>query len=1175
MQPNLRHLLQTSRFLPLFVTQFLGALNDNLFKNALVFLVIFGAADVAAGLGDKGDQIIVTVAGGLLVIPFFLFSATAGQLADKNEKSRLIQKIKLAEILIMCLAAVGFLLHSDYLALKVYALLAVLFLMGTQSAFFGPLKYSILPDHLRKDELVGGNGLVEAATFIAILVGTIAGGLLIVMEPLSEAIAVGPFLLALDGKAIVSGGLLLIAVSGYAASFFIPKAGPADPKLRINRNLLNETGRVIAHAREDRRVFLAILGISWFWLVGFTLLTQFPAFVQSVLGASEEVATLFLTLFSIGIALGALITNRLLKGEVSAKFVPLGALGISLMILAVSVLSRDYQSAPALLGWHAFLSQPYNWLIVVALLMIAIFGGIYIVPLYAIMQHFSAPERRARIIAANNILNALFMVASSLAASAMLALDFSVTDVFLAVAIANLGVALYICKLLPEAVVKPMIAGLLRLLYRVEVHGLENYAKCGPRTVIVANHVSFLDGLLLAAFLPEKPMFAIDTHMARRWWIGPFLTLIDFFPMDPTRPLSTKALIKAVREGRHCVIFPEGRLTVTGALMKVYEGPGMVADKADADLLPVRIDGAQFTPLSRLKGKLRLRWFPRITLTILEPRRFDVDPDLRGRPRRERIGRELYDLMCDMVFRTAHWRRTLFQAVLDAAATYGPKAEILGDVEQHALTYRKLVQGSLVLGRKFNRFSKPSENVAILLPNAIAAATTFCALQAHGRVPAMLNFTAGASAIDAACRAVAAQHVVTSRRFVETAKLEPLIEDLGKRRQVHYLEDLREEIGFIDRLYGLFGGLLAERLHRWHAARAKVTPDSPAVVLFTSGSEGQPKAVVLSHANLLANAFQLGARVDFNPTDSVFNALPIFHSFGLSSGLLLPMTSGVKVFLYPSPLHFRVIPEMVYATNATILFGTDTFLAGYARVAHPYDFYSLRYVFAGAEKVKPSTIKTWIEKFGLRILEGYGTTETSPVIATNTAMHYKAGTVGRLLPGLEYRLEPVPGIETGGRFFVRGPNIMLGYYRPDQPLVLEAPPDVWYDTGYIVELDGEGFIGIKGRAKRFAKIAGEMISLGAVEDAAGKLWPGAAFAVVSLPDERKGEQLVLLTDREDASREAFLAHAQQNGLPEIMVPRHFYVNQTVPLLGTGKTDYPGALSLAEDLISGRLPGLNP
>jgi acyl-[acyl-carrier-protein]-phospholipid O-acyltransferase/long-chain-fatty-acid--[acyl-carrier-protein] ligase len=1171
MYQNLQHLLRTRRFLPLFVTQFLGALNDNLFKNALVFLVIFGLAESAAE--GKQGQIIVTVAGGLLVVPFFLFSATAGQLADKLEKSRLIRRVKLAEIAIMILAAVGFLLAPTHETLKVYALMAVLFLMGTQSAFFGPLKYSILPDHLREEELVGGNGLVEAATFIAILIGTIAGGLLIVMAPQGEVMSLGPLRLALDGPSVVSLCLILIAMSGWAASFFIPRAGPADPSVRINRNLISETWRVIGHARADHRVFLAILGISWFWLVGFTLLTQFPAFVQSVLGAKEDVATLFLTLFSVGIAIGSLLTNRLLKGAVSAKYVPLGALGMSLAVLAVFLLTREYQAGAEPVAWQDFLAQPYNWLIVAALLATAIFGGLYIVPLYAIMQHFSAAEHRARVVAANNVLNAAFMVVSSLAASAMLAMDLTVPQVFLTVAVINFGVAVYICKLLPEAVVKPLIAGLLRLLYRVEVRGLENYAKCGPRAVIVANHVSFLDGLLLAAFLPEKPTFAIDTHMAKRWWVGPFLTLIEFYPMDPTKPLSTRSLIKIVGEGRHCVIFPEGRLTVTGALMKVYEGPGMIADKADADLLPVRIDGAQFTPLSRLKGKLRLRWFPKITVTILEPQRFTVDESLRGRKRREAIGEKLYDIMCEVVFRTCDWRRTLFQAVLDAGATHGFEAEIVDDIDRRALSYRRLSQASFALGHRLAGFTEKGEAVGLLLPSASATAVTFLALQAYGRVPAMLNFTAGSAAMEAACRTAEVRHVISSRRFVQAAKLEEPVQQLSRDLEIHYLEDLREEIGLMGRLYGLAARAFAEPLHQMHVRPDAASPDEPAVILFTSGSEGMPKAVVLSHANILANAFQLGARVDFNPTDIVFNALPLFHSFGLSSGLILPLVSGVKTFLYPSPLHYRIIPELVYATNATIFYGTDTFLAGYARVAHPYDFYSLRYVFAGAEKVKDQTRQTWIDKFGLRIIEGYGATEASPVIATNTPMHWKAGTVGRLLPGIEHRLEPVPGIDDGGRLWVSGPNIMLGYYRGEAPGRLEPPADGWYDTGDIVDIDERGFITIKGRAKRFAKVAGEMISLTAIEDAAAKLWPGAAVAAINLPDERKGEQIVLLTDCGDASRESFLAHAGATGLPELMVPRKVYPGQEVPLLGSGKIDYGRAQAVAEDLLSGRLPGL--
>jgi acyl-[acyl-carrier-protein]-phospholipid O-acyltransferase/long-chain-fatty-acid--[acyl-carrier-protein] ligase len=340
----------------------------------------------------------------------------------------------------------------------------------------------------------------------------------------------------------------------------------------------------------------------------------------------------------------------------------------------------------------------------------------------------------------------------------------------------------------------------------------------------------------------------------------------------------------------------------------------------------------------------------------------------------------------------------------------------------------------------------------------------------------------------------------------------------------------------------------------------------PAVVLFTSGSEGTPKGVVLSHRNLLANRHQLSTVIDISPRDLVFNALPVFHSFGLTGGLLMPLLAGVRTFLYPSPLHYRTVPELAYGTNATILFGTDTFLAGYARVADNYDFYSVRYVFAGAERVKPETRRVWFEKFGIRILEGYGATETAPGLAVNTPMHFKAGTVGRLLPGIEHRVEAVPGIEAGGRLFVRGPNVMLGYLRAEKPGVLEPPADGWYDTGDIVEIDADGFVTIKGRAKRFAKVAGEMVPLGAVEDLVASVWPTHQHAVVAVPDPKRGEQLVLVTDRSDANRAALATAARNAGLPEIFVPRSIVPVPKIPILGTGKVDYVSASQLATELV---------
>jgi acyl-[acyl-carrier-protein]-phospholipid O-acyltransferase/long-chain-fatty-acid--[acyl-carrier-protein] ligase len=341
----------------------------------------------------------------------------------------------------------------------------------------------------------------------------------------------------------------------------------------------------------------------------------------------------------------------------------------------------------------------------------------------------------------------------------------------------------------------------------------------------------------------------------------------------------------------------------------------------------------------------------------------------------------------------------------------------------------------------------------------------------------------------------------------------------------------------------------------------------PAVVLFTSGSEGTPKGVVLSHRNLLANRYQLGAVVDFNPSDIVFNALPVFHSFGLTGGLLLPLLAGVRVFLYPSPLHYRTIPELAYGVNATIFFATDTFLAGYARVADNYDFYSVRYVFAGAERVKPETRRVWSEKFGIRILEGYGATETAPALAVNTPMHFKAGTVGRLLPGIEHRVETVEGIYDGGRLFVRGPNVMLGYLRAENPGVLDPPKDGWYDTGDIVRFDSEGFVTIKGRAKRFAKVAGEMVPLGAIEDLVARVWPSAMHAVVAIPDAKRGEQLVLITEQADAARAPLASAAREAGLPEIFIPRAIVPVAKVPILGTGKIDYVSAGKMAAELAA--------
>jgi acyl-[acyl-carrier-protein]-phospholipid O-acyltransferase/long-chain-fatty-acid--[acyl-carrier-protein] ligase len=412
----------------------------------------------------------------------------------------------------------------------------------------------------------------------------------------------------------------------------------------------------------------------------------------------------------------------------------------------------------------------------------------------------------------------------------------------------------------------------------------------------------------------------------------------------------------------------------------------------------------------------------------------------------------------------------------------------------------------------------------------------------------MINFTAGAANILSACKAAEVRTVLTSRAFVEQAKLGPVVEEIGKSVNIVWLDDLRKTVGLKDKLLGLL---------RKSTPRVARKADDAAAILFTSGSEGTPKGVVLTHRNILANAAQAASRIDFHSGDKVFNVLPIFHSFGMTAGTVLPLISGVPVYFYPSPLHYRIVPELIYASNATIIFGTDTFLSGYARTAHPYDFRSVRYCFAGAEPVKAATRQTYMEKFGLRILEGYGVTETAPVIAINTPMYNKAGSVGKIMPGMEYRLEPVPGVEEGGRLFVRGPNVMAGYLRAENPGVLEPLADGWHDTGDVVTIDDGGFISIRGRAKRFAKIAGEMVSLASVEALAGELWKGSLSAVATVPDARKGEKLILITEATGATRADFLAFAKANGAMDLMVPAEVRVVPKVPVLGSGKLDFAG------------------
>ncbi len=709
--------------------------------------------------------------------------------------------------------------------------------------------------------------------------------------------------------------------------------------------------------------------------------------------------------------------------------------------------------------------------------------------------------------------------------------------------------------------IKGILRFLVRILFRIKVVG--QFATEGNHTVIIANHQSFLDGLILGLMLPISPVFVVNTEIAKRPIARLFLSLADYLVVDPANPMAIKAIIRLVESGRPVVIFPEGRITTTGSLMKIYEGSAFVAVKTGATVIPVIIEGATFSTLSRMPQQHPHRWFPKITLTYCPATRIELPEGGTSHQRRTRSGEEMRSLMQRCIFE-ARRPNDLFGAFLDAVSAYDASRPIIEDTKQIEYTYRQLLMMSLGLGRLVSRHSISGEAIGVLMPTAVPTLALILGVSSTGRIPAMLNFTAGVDGLQSTCDAAEIQTIITSMAFVEQAKLAPKLEAL-RNVKIIYLEEMKQEMTLWDKLW-----LMGYALHFPRAVSTKHDPKEAAVILFTSGSEGKPKGVVLSHEAVLANIYQIRSIVDFSTEDKMLNALPIFHSFGLTAGTLLPILSGMRLFLYPSPLHYRVIPEIAYDRSCTILLGTSTFLSNYGRQAHPYDFYRLRYVIAGAEKLSDTVRDAWFEKFGIRIFEGYGATETAPVIAVNTPMGYKSGTVGQILPGIEYKLISVPGIENGGILHVKGPNVMSGYLRSDRPGFLEAPisdaGEGWYDTGDIVSIDESGFVRIAGRVKRFAKIAGEMVSLESVEKLALSASPLHLHATSTQPDPTRGEVIVLFTTDRTLVRDTLQQSARAQGYPEIAIPRKIVYLDVIPLLGTGKTDYVTLKVMASEIV---------
>ena len=672
--------------------------------------------------------------------------------------------------------------------------------------------------------------------------------------------------------------------------------------------------------------------------------------------------------------------------------------------------------------------------------------------------------------------------------------------------------------------------------------------------IYISNHVSWLDPIILFAFLPNNPVFLLHAKLYRNKWIRFFLHYAEKMEFSYINVTDTKGVIELINQNRYCVMFPEGCMTDTGDMMKIYESPAVVVDRTGAPFIPIWISGAEYSPFSETGDNLPHRPFPKIKVKVGKPKYIEINEDLKKN--RDYLRDATYHLLNKMRFEVNFKTNiTLFKNFVRITRIYGKQGlfkrrEFLEDINRQPQTYKDVLLKSYVLGQKFAQMTEKGENVGVILPNAVATVVSFFGLSAYARVPVMLNFSLGAPVVVTMCKTAVVKRIITSKAFIMKAKLEEMIETLKEAHiKITYLEDLAKTITLKEKLTGL-----------WYYKIKKIPVEQkssdPAVILFTSGSEGTPKGVVLSHSNIIANVNQTRCYEQLNAQDLLFNSLPMFHSFGLCVGVFFGIFSGARLFLFPSPLLYRTITELLYELKVTVMAATDTFYKVYANISHPHDFRNVRLCYAGAEAVKKETRDLVSERLGVRLMEAYGTTECSPVLCGNNTLFNKFGTLGRVVPNLEYRLESVEGIKQGGEFVVKGPNVMKGYLYADNPGVLVPVKDGWYHTGDVVVIDDLGFVKIVDRVKRFAKIAGEMISLTAVENLAIEIWGNDEFrcGAVAIPSDKKGEQIIFVCNDKKADRKSFMEHVVKKGMSELYVPADVVYKEEIPTFATGKAD---------------------
>jgi acyl-[acyl-carrier-protein]-phospholipid O-acyltransferase/long-chain-fatty-acid--[acyl-carrier-protein] ligase len=688
-----------------------------------------------------------------------------------------------------------------------------------------------------------------------------------------------------------------------------------------------------------------------------------------------------------------------------------------------------------------------------------------------------------------------------------------------------------------------------RVVHRLSIEGMERVPQGTARLIVIANHASYIDGIIIWTYLRLPLRIIVDRSIVLNRWVSPFLKNEHIVPIDSMNPYALKEVIHTVNQGFPLLVFPEGRRTSTGNMMKIYDGAGFVAYKTGATILPIYLKNTYDTFFARKHPGRRI--FARLSMTIGEAREPLKLEHLPNKDRKKEATRAIYRALCDIYLEVHNRPSTLGREFVRICKENGGR-QAFRDSTGARVGYGKALLGAFALGRYLAMATKG--NVGVMLPNLSITAIIFMGLQLFRRVPAFLNYSAGPAALAHTMELADIDTVVTSRQFLEKARIP---EAAFAGRKLLFLEEVREQIGVADRLRALYRAFFSGSFTNVSSDEEKAT----ACILFTSGSEGVPKGVCLSHENIITNVYQGLSRVDVTREDYFLNALPIFHSFGLTVGTIIPLFAGARVFFHVSPLHYRIVPELAYDNECTILLATNTFLRGYGKRADPYDFHSMRYVFCGAEALSEAVFQHYAKTFGVRVMSGYGATECSPIVSINSALRHEYGSVGSVLPGIDCRIVPVEGIDdldgTVGRLFVHGKNVMKGYLKNEAANHKYLVEDGgWYDTGDVVEMSRGGFLRIVGRLKRFAKVSGEMVSLTAIEDVLFRESGGRKdVAVLAVPDERKGEALLVVTNNSRLDLRLVREILKSHGFSDLAVPRDIRFRNEIPKLGTGKTDY--------------------